>query len=155
MGEARLKQHSEQRLRETRIRALRWKVYEYAATACAIHLGRIVPIGDIDLDDDYRMLKLEEIGQALKLQKTTALVPAPACLAMNFAVLAQVKIGRPRNHFAGESMAEILVPADPIGANLLDRHWPQIERVAEALVLKGRLAEAEVLQILTARFGFS
>jgi hypothetical protein len=34
-------------------------------------LSRIIPVGDVDLADDYRAIKLEEIGQAFQLDRTT------------------------------------------------------------------------------------
>jgi hypothetical protein len=59
-----------------------------------------------------------------------------------------VKVGKPRNPFANESMAEILVDTDPIGANLLKNYWADIVHLAEALLCKGRLAEKEALVVL-------
>ncbi len=50
-----------------------------------------------------------------------------------------------------ETMAELQVESDPIGLNLMRRHWPAIERVAEALLRQGRLSEAEVLILLGAQ----
>ncbi len=126
----------------------RWKAYSHAATAVALHVTRVVPIGDIDLAEDYPTLKLEEIGQALQLEKTTEKVPATACIAMNWGTLAQVNIGAPRDLFANESMAEILVEDDPIGLKLMRRHWRQIERLAEMLLRKGRLSAMEAVALI-------
>lgn len=36
----------------------------------------------------------------------------------------------------------------PIGFNLMRRHWPAIERLAEALLRHGRLTEGEALALL-------
>ncbi len=75
-------------------------------------------------------------------------IPAPACLLVNWPIMAQVTIGAPMDWFEDESMAELLVEGDPIGQHLMRKHWPEIERVAEALLLKGRLSEIEALAML-------
>ncbi|MDR3408972.1 MAG: hypothetical protein P4L68_10785 [Methylovirgula sp.] len=134
--------------RESRIKELRWKAFSHAATACAIHVAKIVPVGDIDLSADYRTKKLEEIGRALELDLTTEQIPGAACLVLNWSILAQVQIGAPRFLFNDADIAELLVENDPVGLNLMRRHWPAIERVAVALLCKGRLAEAEAIAIM-------
>jgi hypothetical protein len=65
--------------------------------------------------------------------------------------LAQVEIGRPYDHFARDMPAEILIETDPLGLRLLRGHWPNIDRVAQALLLKGHLSENEVHSVLESK----
>jgi hypothetical protein len=126
----------------------RWKAYSQAATACAVYVTKVVPVGDVRLGADYRALKLEEIGRALGLDQTTKRIPGAACLVLNWGILAAVEIGCPRFLFNGADLAELQVESDPIGLVLMRRHWPVIQRLAEALVRRGQLTEAEALALL-------
>ncbi len=136
--------------KERHFKERRWKAYSFAATACALHVAKLIPVGEIDLQADYRNDRLEKVGEALQLDLTTQRIPGSACIAVNWGILAAVEIGCPRFLFNGETMAELQVESDPIGLNLMRRHRPVIERLAWALLRKGHLIEAEALAMIEA-----
>lgn len=130
------------------IKQRRWRAYSHAATAAAINVGKIIRIGDLDLAADYRSMMLEEIGRALRLDLTTRKIPGAACLILNWPILAQVNIGAPHEMFDSETLAEMAIEADPVGLNLMQRHWTAIEGLADALLRQDRLTEADARQHL-------
>lgn len=128
----------------------RWLAYANAATACAIHLGRAVAIGDLDLSIGYRGRKLEEINAAFDLPFNIEVIPPAVCFAVNWGILAQVEIGRPQHDFAGAYMIDLRSETDPIGLQRMRDHWAAIERLANTLLKRGRMSAAEAIKILDA-----
>ena len=124
------------------------RAYSYAAIATAIYVSKMITIGPIDLDDyDYRSAKLIEFRAVLELDQDRRVAGA-AAIALNWSTLAQSKIGAPESDFANESLIRLHGVDDEIGLHAMNKNWSVIEALAQALLQKGRLTEAEALAII-------
>ncbi len=124
------------------------RAYSYAAVATAIHVSKVISIGPIDLHgDDYRSAKLVEFRAVLDLDQDRRVAGA-AAIALNWSTLAQTKIGAPESDFANESLVRLHGVDDEIALHAMNKNWPLIEALAQALLQKGRLTEAEALAII-------
>ncbi|MEI9916207.1 MAG: hypothetical protein WDN29_10750 [Methylovirgula sp.] len=126
----------------------RWKAYSFAGTAAAIRVGKIVPVGDISLADNYREDKLEEIGLKLGLDMKSYKVIGSAAIVLNWGQMAAFMVGQPAEDFGDQSVVELPVPEDPYGANLLRKHFPKVEILAEVLLRLGSVPEADAIELL-------
>ena len=55
---------------------------------------------------------------------------------------------RRKSDFANESLIRLHGVDDEIGLHAMNKNWPVIEALAQALLQKGRLTEAEALAII-------
>ena len=134
--------------REASAEKLRWRAYGVAASAAAVYLGKVVPVGTLDLSRDYITDAINATAEALGLEDETHFIPAPVCLCINWPILAQRKIGRPAYTFISEGFAELPVEDDPYGLQAMERNWNQISILAETLLNKVVLSEAQALALL-------
>jgi hypothetical protein len=134
--------------KEARARRLRWRAYAYAATAAAIRVGKIVPVGNISLAENYREDRLEAIGLELGLDLKSFKIPGSAAIALNWGMMAAHMAGQPAEDFTDYPIVELPVPQDPYGAALLRKHFPSVEILAGVLLRLGQLSEAEAVDLL-------
>jgi hypothetical protein len=134
--------------KEARARRLRWRAYSYAATAAAIRIGKIVPVGNISLAENYREDRLEAVGLELGLDMKSFKIPGSAAIALNWGMMAAHMVGQPAEDFTDLTIVELPVPQVPYGAALLRKHFPSVEILASVLLRLGQLSEAEAVDLL-------
>jgi hypothetical protein len=142
-------------IKQMRVRQKRLRAYAFAATAVAIRFAGLdgvaarpgvdIPLGDISLDDaNWRLRILDQVGVVLGLDKNTGQIPGYVAVVLNWGIYALKRIGASPESCGEKDMVRFDDKTQKADFAAFNQNWPVIERLARALIERGKLSEAEV-----------